>query len=326
MQRTGHEVIGLKWRLVPAKLGTTLGQFLLAFATVVPILLYFIRWGVSSGNEDRSSVASRIGRAVLSVAIALLGVFIFCEFVCYDHPMDNRDEWRRFNPILRHWLELYWFSPILLIPFFVWMHGSSASGLRRIVGFVIVVGPVVFGLLSTVSVFHARAASFRHPPTVDGLAFLAASYPADAAVVRELQKAEYDNAVLLELCGDRRLPNFDASFSRAGRIAAYSGRSSLCGWNSHTARYQVTFVPPRNGFQYVWPYLEKVSSISFDVIARQQRRSAELIEFGVTHVAYGSAEVEQFGKRDPKTFGELTGLRPVFYHPESGAAIYIPSR
>lgn len=84
---------------------------------------------------------------------------------------------------------------------------------------------VALGLVYTVLAIPARSELGQVGPTLDGEAWVAQAFPDDYAVIRWVREHVPEDAVVLEATG--------GSYSFFGRVAAFTGRPTLLGWDFH---------------------------------------------------------------------------------------------
>jgi hypothetical protein len=182
-----------------------------------------------SGNSQRS--------AALALCGALL-VWIFPEVIVTDWVHDNRTDWVRFNTAMRLWLEsayLIPFAAILVVApalaslthsnFF--RRGSAAAATLALS----VVG------VSDYVLTERRIYRAPERASIDGFDFLRSEAPYDFQIISYLSLLP-NPVVLGEICGDGTHELLPYHYGKPGRIAAFSGRPSLCGWARHTWMFQ----------------------------------------------------------------------------------------
>ena len=173
---------------------------------------------------------------------------------------------------------------------------ASAYGLSRLLGREtswLVKAPVLAlaGVLVAASLFYPLAAipskanDFRGPATLDGLAYLRQSSPADVAAIEWIRLHVPADAVVVEASGGSYSPE------GAGRISMSTGNPTLLGWDFHERQWR--------GAAY--DRLAAGRPEALDQIYRTARPEElpKLLErWGVDYVYIGALERRKFGIGD----------------------------
>lgn len=254
----------------------------------------------------------------LLFAVCCFGVWILPEVVAFDHLLDNRTAWIRFQMSLRFWPEAYF-----LIPFALTLAALDHIGSIKISRGWSIFCSVVIGLflISHIPGISNRISRSRQAgASLDGFAEFARRYPVDNAIV-EFLRALPDNprVVIAESCGvgDVRVP---VDFAWPGRIAAFSGRVGVCGWARHAMLYnnplrQVgfrdTLVEERLGnfLKAQLGFFGALSSSNFD---QAKMNLGMLKAFSVTHIVFGQFEKSFFPNFTLDRVPAALGVRVVF--------------
>jgi hypothetical protein len=127
--------------------------------------------------------------------------------------------------------------------------------------------------------------------------FLRRERPGDYALI-EFLESRRETFVLAEECGFEPNPT---AYGIPGRMAAYSGHPSLCGWAMHSYIHHNTFrVGPRKGSS-TWSYFGEVSALLKSLYSIHNASTAEemqtaraaiirLRSLGATHLVWGEWE------------------------------------
>jgi uncharacterized membrane protein len=87
----------------------------------------------------------------------------------------------------------------------------------------------VGGAIYPVAATQTKSGNFAGRPTLDGMAFLRASRPDDAAAIDWLRQA-HPGAAIVEAVGN--------DYTDAGRFATFAGAASLVGWVGHELQWR----------------------------------------------------------------------------------------
>jgi uncharacterized membrane protein len=273
------------------------------------------------------AVNHRVQKVSALLLISIFSIWIFPELIALDHADDNRTLWIRFNIILRFWPEGYYLIPLIVaFAFGASLHASLRnSGIRG--GFYAVLGVIVaLFAVSHVPAIRDRAnrASERH--SLNGLDFIREEFPEDQEIVDYLVMLPETPQVLVgEGCGTKLYPLVHPHYSWPGRLSAYSGRRSVCGWARHALLFQAEM---KNG-ESTWSNLQRYEAAllrilveagaplpGWDQPAREKFMKAhpsleealkDLRARGVSHLLYGSNERAAYGFFDLERLAEVVG-------------------
>ncbi len=137
----------------------------------------------------------------------------------------------RMNTIFKFYFQA-WVLMALASAFAVYWLSRRRSWLRFTFWFsfwLLVVMGMVYPVLGNIS----RAGGFKHPPNLDGTAYLAASYPDDYAAVAWLNDNVEGTPIILETPGSG-----GNSYVYEGRVSALTGLPTLLGWGGHEAQWR----------------------------------------------------------------------------------------
>lgn len=195
---------------------------------------------------------------------------------------------------------------------------ASAYGLSRLLSREVswrLKAPVVVlaGVLVAASLFYplaaipSKAGDFRGPPTLDGLAYLRQSNPADMAAIEWLRANVAPDAVVVEASGGSYSPE------GAGRISMSTGNPTLLGWDFHERQWR--------GAAY--DRLAAGRPEALDQIyrtARPEELPKLLTQWNVDYVYIGALERRKFGIGDAALARFDRALRLVY--DKDGVRVY----
>lgn len=347
----------LQWVLVPVRMASTLADYLNVFASyaavcgVVVLLLALSRqspkpvriqlafagvvvllgvlssffWpvvGLAFGLVACGSllVVWDDARAVPREVVALLGVLsllAFPELVGANFNMGP--EMIRFNTVFKFVYVSFYAFPVILLYVACQPLMRLSSRLQVTLGSLLVL-LLVAGTIVQVYTWHFRITRTRNPGDAAGMEFLRTERPGDYALI-EFLESRRETFVLAEECGFDPKPT---AYGVAGRLSAYSGHPSLCGWSMHSFIHHNTFrVGARRGGS-TWSYFGEVNGLLQQVFSihiastPEEMRSARtalnrLREFGATHLVWGEWERALHGQGSLAALAGL-GLPIVFEH------------
>ena len=248
------------------------------------------------------SESNRQSRQSLLAMVAAASFFIWIppELIAFDHMMDNRTDWIRFQMSLRFWPEGF-----LLLPFIIAVVSTRYIRTIRLAYPIIGVATlliVAFGATHQPG-FKNRIQRTHQAVTIDGFQQFATKFPSDNAIISFLRSMSdsADSVVITESCGfgDPRIP---VDFGWAGRIAAFSGRAGVCGWARHAALYNSPLT--QVGFKgmsvvdslslYQRNFLMLFSAVEMKDSIKAAIAIEALRSFGVTHIIFGQQEQRLF--------------------------------
>jgi uncharacterized membrane protein len=265
--------------------------------------------------------------------LVLLGAFlvwIFPEVAVTDWVYDNRTDWIRFNTAMRLWLESTYLFPLaallLVTPEFAAMLEKPrvrlvvASGVFSLLGCV---------LISLYAFTTARMDRAPERPSVDGYTFLRDERPRDFELINYLNQLP-GTVVIGEACGDGSHPLLPYHYGSPGRIAAFSGRPSLCGWARHTWMFQRRLRRANVANETIWQSFlstgESLKILYTTTSATESENEAALRALrylrqrGVTHLVVGELERAVFPTAEPQSIARAIGGRVIF-NPAPGIGV-----
>jgi hypothetical protein len=253
------------------------------------------------------------GQLPLSREESILTIFAACSFViwflpevfAFDHAIDSRTLWIRFQMSLRFWPEGY-----ILIPFALTVAVIGRIGSVKVVrlwSFAAASIVVVFAV-SHIPGIQNRIQRTPHPfsiaskVTLDGFDEFSRRYPSDGALVAYLRTIEPEQKITIaESCGigDAQVP---VDFAWPGRIAAFSGRSGICGWTRHAILYNNPL--QQRGFKgvsveersasFLKAYLGFFANLLNGDLTQAKGSVLALKALGVSHIVFGEFERRLF--------------------------------
>lgn len=269
-----------------------------------------------------------------SVPLLALGgaflVWLFPEVLVTDWVYDNRTDWIRFNTAMRLWLESTYLFPLAVLlviaPELVAILEKPRS--------CIVISSICMASLSCVvlSLFTLTTARMdRAPerPSIDGYAFVKEEHPYDFELITYLSQLPI-KVVVGEACGDGSHPLLPYHYGMPGRISAFSGRPSLCGWARHTWMFQRRLRRANVANETIWqsflstgenlkelyqsggPVASDTQAVSKSLHYLQQR--------GITHLVIGELERKVYPSADPQIIARSLGGRVIF-NPAPGIGV-----
>jgi uncharacterized membrane protein len=180
---------------------------------------------------------SKTNLAYLFICTILL-ILIPSEIIAFDHTLDSRVDWIRFQMTLRFWPESY-----ILIPFSFGIgivafgdNYFSSEKKIKLLNFILSISLLII-CISHYPGIKNRVSRSTQDRTIDGFNEFYRRYPSDAAIVKYLRETDETDVIIGELCSVYGYPNIPEHFGWPGRIAAYSGRTGICGWGRHAALY-----------------------------------------------------------------------------------------
>ena len=245
-------------------------------------------------SEDEYSLSSKQNILALFAASSFF-IWFMPEVIAFDHKMDNRVEWIRFQMSLRFWPEGY-----ILIPLALGIGSIKFISEKKINWFVPAIAIIVISLfaVSHIPGFVNRAERAHQKMTLNGASEFSTRYPSDSAITTFLRALPVNEKVVVgELCGIGNA-SVPVDFGWSGRIAAYSGRTGICGWARHAMLYNSPLGQP--GFQgirveekltpYLDTYINFLKAIEDSDGAKIYMYRMALRNFGVTHFVFGNQE------------------------------------
>jgi uncharacterized membrane protein len=265
------------------------------------------------------------GRTRPIALLTLLGgflVWVFPEVLVTDWVHDNRTDWIRFNTAMRFWLEALYLMPFAILTI-VTPEIYSALKERRM-RLVLASGTALFSSYIALSLYALTVARIERAPeksSIDGFAFLRAETPLDYQIISYLNQLP-THVVVGEACGDGSLPTLPYHYGWPGRISAFSGRPSLCGWARHTWMFQQRLRRANLANETIWQSFlsagEHIKTLLTNTGAtpedRQvvQRALTYLQQRGVTHIVVGELEKRAYPLADPVSVARAVSGRVMF--------------
>ncbi|MGB9880671.1 MAG: DUF2298 domain-containing protein, partial [Anaerolineae bacterium] len=183
--------------------------------------------------------------------------------------------------------------------FGVWFLAQHAGRLARVLGVGLSAVGFLLGGYYLIGSLPAKTGNFAGPPTLDGMAYFAATYPNDWAAIRWLQDNAPATAVLLE--GSRGAYWIEG---RSSRFAMATGIPTLMGWANHEAQWR------GNYFGQVARRLQDIQTL---YQTRDDLEARLLLErYHVDFVIVSDLERQWYRPLDETKFERL--MRRVFQH------------
>jgi hypothetical protein len=255
-----------------------------------------------SGRRAGVSESNRAAAFAIGVAIA----WLLPEIVVSDWAIDNRTDWVRFNTVMRFWLDGYYLVPLLAVVL------SGLPALESVARYRTLCWSLCTALLVSVfSLYPLLRNRLERTPELkssDGFAFLSKENAVDWWIVDYLARLP-GQVVLGETCGTGTSPLVPYHYGMPGRLSAFSGRPSVCGWARHTWMFQPVFTKGAKRGENIWPsflaYEQALGTIyTSNSQPELQRAVTSLIDRGVTHLAFGELEGRVFGNVDLRRVAE----------------------
>ena len=281
---------------------------------ILSVLFYLCSLPALSVMTIIAYVAYRVlNQSDLSLEENILATFAACSFMiwflpevfAFDHAIDSRTLWIRFQMSLRFWPEGYILIPFALTLAVIGKIGAIKTS--RVWSLAVTTVLAIF-VLSHLPGIQNRIQRTPHPMsianklTIDGFDEFARRYPGDAAIVAYLRTVPSDTSITIaESCGigDARIP---VDFAWPGRLAAFSGRSGVCGWTRHAMLYnnplqQLGFkgssVEERSA-NFLKAYVGFFTNVLKSDLAQARANIMSLKALGVSHIAFGEFEKKIF--------------------------------
>ena len=270
---------------------------MICYLSARPALTVMLVLGAATFFIFMRKDVSGFERMMCLFAVSSFSIWFLPEIVAFDHTLDTRTDWIRFQIAIRFWPEGYIMIPFALTLAAIERIGNTKSSLVWVLG----TGAVVVLLfLSHIPGFANRVSrDSQRTISIDGFKEFARRYPDDNEIVSFLRTLPSTHKVVIaEACGvgDERVP---VHFDWPGRIAAFSGRSGICGWIRHGMLYagneihqvgfQGTSVYER-GMAYLKSYLGFFSHVVNNESELAKLDLMELKSLGVTHIVFGQFE------------------------------------
>lgn len=230
--------------------------------------------------------AERFVWLLIAVALALIGVG---EFVYIRDSFDGTASFR-FNTVFKAGYQAWFLLAITAGCVAFWNGAWLGKRTRRAwqAGLGVL---ALLGLLYPVVGTYSRSGAFDHAPTLNGMAWLARTAPADAAAIKWLAR-QPKTATVVEALG----PDFDPAGT--SRVATFSGHPTVLGWGGHE-------------IQWGHPPDRRIADVQRIYMTRSVREAKTLLaRYNVTYVFVGSLERKRYPKAGLLKFGRLG--HPVF--------------
>lgn len=313
----------LEWLWVAVIIFATTAYLLERPALSIMVVLSAFVYAYFSDKENILSEQSLISL----VAASSFWIWLIPEIVAFDHTIDNRTDWIRFQLSLRFWPEGF-----LLIPFSLALCSLSAVPYKKSFGSFIGVGVLSVGLfgISHKPGIENRATRASQQASFDGFAGLTTTFPADSRIVSFLRNLPASpKVVIAEACGVGR-PSIPVEFNWAGRIAAFSGRVGVCGWARHAMLYNNPLRQPEFEGLAVEQKLASYEEAYVRLMESVQSRDGEAIAeyaailkgFGVTHIVFGMQEKRLFQQLSIEAIAAALGV-PVLFAGGDGTGVLL---
>ncbi len=300
---------------------------LVGLALVVALCILLARPAIAIGIVLSALVglsSRRVARRPYYAAALACGVamaWILPEVIVSDWAIDNRTDWVRFNTVMRFWLDGYYLVPLSVLA------GCGAVVETRAGYRAVCLSLVTLAFISVISLYPLLQNRFDRTPesrSVDGFAFLRAEHSVDWWIVEFLSKLQGE-VVIGEVCGTGTSPLTPYHYGMPGRLSAFSGRPSVCGWGRHTWMFQPVFTRGARSGESVWASFlayEQALNVIYgsDNDVELRRAISVLRERGVTHLAFGGLEGQVFGNIDLRRLAERIHGTLVF-HPIYGRGL-----
>jgi hypothetical protein len=209
VSRLNRRTLKLEWLWVAVIIVATTAYLMDRPALSLMVLLSVFVYAYFSSEEDPLDPQSLVS----TVAACSFWIWLIPEILAFDHTIDNRTDWIRFQVSLRLWPEAF-----LLIPFSIAL--AALPGVRIKRGFVTfsVLGAVllvIFGISHKPGIEN-RIARANQQRSLDGFQALSTMFPADEQIVAFLRALpESPKVVIAEACGVGR-PN--VPWTTTGRV------------------------------------------------------------------------------------------------------------
>ncbi len=271
-----------------------------------------IAWALAPAKNSQRTLA-------LSLLVGFSLLTIFPELIGVNFNMGPN--YIRFNTTFKFLYTSFFIIPLAIVFVATLVPPPNFSPWRRRTGATIIIVFCVVFLTAQGFTLRNRTQS---PPTTggpSGLEFLAHKRPFDNAIIDFLNTLP-PHSVLAEECG---MPPKPTAYSVAGRVAAYSGRPTLCGWGMHSFLHHETFrAKPRTG-KPVWNHLLEVNEAITALLNEtpqssshhslfQQADTQTLVRAGATHFVFGEYEKELHPNTSLAKLARATNGHIVFEH------------
>jgi len=254
---------------------------------------------LSGGVQD---VANRSLLFVLLISFTAILMLLGCDFFYVPEPPEEIRADTVFKLWHKAWIllgaggacGLYYLTQHWRIQGRTAIVGSSALGIATAL---LLLGAMVYPLAGT----FARTNGFRGEPTLDGLAFVRRTDPAEYEATQWLNDNVKGTPLILEAYGD--------VFSDNGRISSRTGLPTLLSWTDH----QLDWRGPQTTFDEWRTAMEQAYKSTSAAEAQ-----AILEKYKIKYVYVGALERTQYGEQGTAKFSSFMNI--VFQN--SGVTIY----
>lgn len=240
LQKDILERASIQWFTISSHQGTTILEVIYTFfcPVIIAVTIFLFTLVIRPTSILYNRAANHFFYAL---ALSLLSLFLFTEYAGYDLAFyGERGQWLRFNSILRHWLEISWLLPLVFVRPVLFILESpqfvNRIWVRRILGSIVSLFLLIISL-SGISLVLAKSISANEYFSIDGFKFLKDVSQVDFKLSQSINDLTTPSEIVMELCGLDQSAESSTEYSRAGRISAYSGRHSSCGWTKHVLLY-----------------------------------------------------------------------------------------
>ena len=280
----------LRWRGVPVRY-VVWGAIALATALVLlsPARLANVVVGLAVGAlalyvalSGKRPRAVRFLWLLIAVGLALVGIG---EFAYVRDSFDGTVSFR-FNTVFKAGYQAWFLLAVAAGCIAFWNRGWLGDRTRRLwqLGLACL---VLLALAYPVAGTYSRSDGFANSPTLDGMAWLDRTAPADAAAIRWLRRRQPRSATVLEAVG----PDFDPAGT--ARVSTFTGLPTVLGWAGHEIQWGHS--PGRRGRD-----VEQIYATRSVAAARKL-----LDRYGVRYVFFGSLERRRYPAAGLRKFARL---------------------
>ncbi len=271
-----------------------LAAFVLGYSGVGVALMVMLPLAMMLHKNQQQNVT---GAWILFLGLVLL-LWMIPEFIAVNFNMG--EAYMRYNTLFRFNYDAFYLIPLLLC----YASAQAFLSLEKrwfnifiSVCALMFIGASVYVQWKTILL---RIVQSEQSDSWDGLAFLKTRHPVDWKIIEFLARHP-EKMLLIEACGIDK----SGSYSYAGRISAYSGRSALCGWATHMGLYhKVVKNGPFQGAPGYGHLLDRArwSAALYQVGTSTPASSVEdfkkawqsLKRLGVTHLVFGEWEKQNY--------------------------------
>jgi uncharacterized membrane protein len=226
--RAPAQLAGLALRL---RLATPWTWLALAALLAWALAIWLARLGSARDDAMREIAEPDVRRAADLFAVGLIGLALTLplavEFVYLRDLFGSR-----MNTVFKLYYQA-WLLLALASAFAVSRLAERATPMRIKAPALAAAGALLLaGMIYPVAATPNKANDFRGPPTLDGLAYLRQSHPADVAAIEWLRAHAAPSATVLEASGGSYSPE------GAGRVSMATGNPTLLGWDFHERQWR----------------------------------------------------------------------------------------